>query len=70
MKPVTGANMENSLWDRLVCGIRSDQAQKHLLTEMALAMEMAIKDTNKLQGANGGAANVNKMHKSGNRKQC
>ena len=33
--------------------------------EMALAMEMAIKDTKELQGATGGAENHNKMRKSG-----
>ena len=54
-----GGNLEDSLCDRLVCGIRSDQSQKRLLTEknltfkkakeMALAMEMAIKDTKELQ---------------------
>ena len=71
-----GANLEDSLRDRLVCGIRSDQA--HKLTEknltfkkakeMALAMEMAIKDTKKLQGATAVAENVNKIHKSGDNK--
>ena len=70
-----GANLEDSLRDRLVCGIRSDQSQKRLLTEknltfkkankIALAMEMAIKDTKKLQGATGGAENVNEMRKRG-----
>ena len=75
-----GANLEDSLRDRLVCGIRSDQSQKRLLTEknltfkkakeMTLAMEMAIKDTKELQGATGGAENVNKMRKSGDNKPC
>ena len=68
-----GANLEDSLRDRLVCGIGSDQSQKRLPTEkdltfkkakeMALAMKMAIKDTKDLQLATGGAENVNKMGK-------
>ena len=75
-----GANLEDSLRDRVVCGIRSDQSQKRFLTEknltfkkakeMALAMEMAIKDTKEQQGATGGAENVNKMRKSGDNKPC
>ena len=75
-----GANLGESLRDRLVCGIQSDQEQKRLLTEknltfkkakeMALAMEMTIKDTKELHGATDGAWNVNKMRKSWDNKQC
>ena len=75
-----GIYLEDSLRDRLVFGIRCDQSKKRLLTEknltfkkakeMALAMEMTIKDTNEQQGATGGAENVNKMRKSGDNKPC
>ena len=69
-----GANLEDSLRDKLVWGIRSNQAQKRLFPEknltfkkakeMALTMKMAIKNTLELHGAIGGTEKAKQMRKS------
>ena len=55
-----GANLNEALQDKLVCGLRNEQIQKRLLSEaklkyskaleIALAMETAIRDASELQG--------------------
>ena len=66
-----GTNSDDSLRDRLVCGLRNELIQKRLLsepslslaraTEIALAMEAAAKDTQELQGKK--ESKVNKLTK-------
>ena len=66
-----GTNLDVSLRDRLVCGLRNELIQKRLLsepslslakaTEIALAMEAAAKDTLELQGKK--ESEVNKLAK-------
>ena len=68
-----GANLDDSLRDRFVCGLKSEAIQKKLLTEhdlkydraveIALSMESAYKDVVQLQGkpAASVSAEVNKL---------
>ena len=56
-----GEYLEGALWDRLVCGLHSEEAQRRLLAtknltlseavETALSMEAAEKDSKALQGS-------------------
>lgn len=67
-----GANLNDSLRDRLVCGLQNEQIQKKLLSEAALtyekavdtavAMETAARDATELQAKHGG---INKIQKQG-----
>lgn len=66
-----GASLNDALRDRLVCGLHNKLIQKWLLseseltlakaTEIALAMEAAVKDTLELQGLKESEVNENKV---------
>lgn len=73
-----GANLNDSLRDRFVCGLKAENIQKRLLSEaqltltkaleMAVAMETAAKDAAELQSKQQEAI-VNKISK-GRKKSC
>ncbi|KAL5018941.1 hypothetical protein ScPMuIL_004663 [Solemya velum] len=64
-------NLNDSLRDRLVCGLRSEQTQKKLLTidkltyetatDIAVAMETATRDAIELQSKHAATSSVNKI---------
>jgi len=72
-----GTNLNDALRDRLVCGLHNELIQKLLLSkpdlslakvsEIALAMEAAAKDTLKLQGNINKESEVNKINKDSDR---
>ena len=69
--------MNDALRDRLVCGLHNELIQKRLLSEpdlslakaseIALAMEVAAKDTLELQGNINKESEVNKINKDSER---
>lgn len=63
---VFGGNLNDSLRDRLVCGLKSEHIQKKLLSEDALTFETAVDIANAMEAAARDATELQAKHNSGN----